>query len=263
MHRVDWPSAFKQTAPFMSYTERNILLDVAGSYGISPVILLTASIYERHDKAHDFKEKIEDISGRLTQSYFTSSRWNNTKENIATYAIWIYVREDKLKLDQFLSIFRNVKAEVQEDLSEATRADAKSTAIHRIKRGMIDASEKTILRFPFPMTECWEIGPTHHSNKYCTTEYCPKSSLDLSPSLFHAFGHGFEYFGSEGEVVSAHGGEVFVVSSCKVMVRAHDLWTYYSHIKVTVTSGDRVRPGDRLGYIEQERSSANCNCEIR
>ena len=85
----------------------------------------------------------------------------------------------------------------------------------------------------------------------------------MAPSLFQAFGHGFDYFDSEGEVVAAHGGEIFVVNSCKLMVMTHDVWTYYSHIKVNVRSGDRVRPGDHLGYIELDRASSNCNCEIR
>lgn len=265
MQQVNWPEVFKQTAPFMSHFERNIVLEISASDGISPVMILTASIFNRHDKANDFREKIEDISGKLTQSFFTSNQWDNAKENIATYAIWIFVQQDQLKFDQFLSIFEKVKTEVVKDLSRSywKDLDQGSGIGENSKRGINDGTEETLLRFPYPTNECWEVGPTHHSNKHCTAEFCPKSSIDFSPSLFHGFGHGFEYFDSDGEVVAAHGGEVFVISSCKVMVRAHDLWTYYSHIRVSVQSGDRVRPGDHLGYIEIERSAANCNCEIR
>ena len=113
MHRVNWPQVFKLTAPFMSHTERDIVLQVAGSDGISPVMLLAASIYERHEKATDFRKKMEDISGRLAKSFFTSNKWNQTKENLATFSLWEYVGKDQLKLDQFLSILQEVKNEVE------------------------------------------------------------------------------------------------------------------------------------------------------
>ena len=261
MHRVNWPQVFKLTAPFMSHTERDVVLQVAGSDGISPVMLLSASIYERHEKATDFRKKMEDISGRLAKSFFTSNKWNQTKENLATYSLWEYVGKDQLKLDQFLSILQEVKNEVEK--GSTNNSNIGSTSVTRqTKRGVSSGSEQTTLRFPYPMEECWEIGPTHHSNKHCSTDFCPKSAIDLSPSLYHAYGYDFDYFGSEGKVVAAHGGEVFIISTCKLMVRAHDLWTYYSHIKIKVKSGDRVRPGDALGYIELDRVNSNCNCEV-
>ena len=262
MHRVDWSHIFKQTAPFMSHTERMIVLQVAGSDGISPVMLLAASIFERHEKANDFRRKIEEISGRLMKSFFNRNDWDNTKENLATYSIWVFVGKDALKLDQFLSILQEVKSEVAKGTSKEPESKSTSTMGQNIRRGLSDGSERTILRFPYPADECWEIGATHHSNERCTTENCPKSSIDLSPSLYHAYGYGFDYFGSEGKVVAAHGGEVFRISPCKLMVRAPDLWTYYSHIRLVANNGDRVRPGDLLGYIELDRASSNCNCEV-
>ena len=262
MHRVDWPQVFKLTAPFMSHTERDIVLQVAGSDGISPVMLLSASIYERHEKANDFKEKMEDISARLAQSFFTSNKSNRTKENQATSSLWEYVGNDQLKLDQFLSILQEVKSEVEKGSNKDFDVGSTSATGQNTKRGASSGSEQTTLRFPYPMEECWEIGPTHHSNKHCSTDFCPKSAIDLSPSLYHAYGHDFDYFESEGKVVAAHGGEVFVIASCKLMVRAHDLWTYYSHIDIKVKSGDRVRPGDLLGYIATNRVNSNCNCEV-
>ena len=262
MHRVNWPQVFKLTAPFMSHTERDIVLQVAGSDGISPIMLLSASIYERHEKANDFKEKMEDISARLAQSFFTSNKSNKTKENQATYSLWEYVGKDQLKLDQFLSILEEVKSEVQKGSTKESEIGSTSVSGQNTKRGASSGLEQTTLRFPYPMEECWEIGPTHHSNKHCSTDFCPKSAIDLSPSLYHAYGHDFDYFDSEGRVVAAHGGEVFVIASCKLMVRAHDLWTYYSHIDIKVKSGDRVRPGDLLGFIATNRVNSNCNCEV-
>ena len=256
---------FRQTAPFLTYVERNILLDIAGSDGISPVLLLTSAIMEiKANNLNEFREKLDDMSGRMTQAYFNSTKLSNGTENIGTNALRIFVGGDQLKLAQFLSIFSKVKAEIEKDMSQENQSILRSVKTPSEKRDEPEKLEKTRLRWPYPPDECWQIGPTHHSNRHCQqADFCPKAALDMAPSLFQAFGHGFDYFNSEGEVVAAHGGEVYVLNSCKLMVMTHDVWTYYSHIKVNVRSGDRVRPGDHLGYIELGREASNCNCEVK
>ena len=84
----------------------------------------------------------------------------------------------------------------------------------------------------------------------------------MAPNLFMGFGKKFTYFNSDGEVVAAHAGEVLVHSPCKLQVKSRVLTTYYGHIKVERASGEYVQAGERLGFIETDRASSNCNCEV-
>ena len=259
MQNVDWPLVFKETAPFLSYTDRNILLETSGTDGVSPCLLLTAAIYYKSEKKSSFRTHIEDISGRLINAFFDSTnRTKNQKEkeNDAKRAISLFVNRDLKQTNDLMSILNSVKTEAEKCRKIYKEMNPNS---REIKRG---ASDNFVLRFPFKTSECWMLSATHPSNKQCSSRSCPKSSLDMAPNLFMGFGHGFEYFNSQGEVVAAHSGEVHVVSPCKLLVKSNKITTFYSHINISRSSGEYVRVGEHLGFIQLHRESANCNCEV-
>ena len=150
MQTIDWPGVFKELAPFISYTDRNMLLDISGTDGVSPALLLSAAIYYKNEKKNSFKRHIERISVKLMESFFNStSRTNDqkTKENDATHAIWLFVEKDSKQMNEFISILKAVKTEATryQDLSNNILADAR-----QIIRG---TGDETSLRFPFSMSE--------------------------------------------------------------------------------------------------------------
>ena len=140
-----------------------------------------------------------------------------------------------------------------------TKSNGISSNSTTIKRALLN---DRVLRFPYRLSECWMFSATHHSNQHCNARNCPKSSIDMAPNLFMGFGKKFTYFNSDGEVVASHSGEVLVHSPCKLQVKSRIYTTFYSHINISRRTGDYVQAGDRLGFIETDRSSSNCNCEL-
>ena len=259
MQTIDWPSVFRELAPFITFTDRNTLLEVSGTDGMSPALLLAAAIFNKNEKKRSFKRHIEGLSVRLMQSYFTSTNRSSDqkkKENDATHAISLFVENDPQHLNEMITILKAVKSEAIKHQNSIDESSSEST---QIKRG---TGEDTTIRFPFKMTECWMLSGTHHSNEQCSARSCPKSSIDLAPNLFMGFGHDFRYFESQGEVVASHSGLVFIHSPCKLQVKSRLLTTFYSHINTNRSSGEFVRAGEHLGFIEIQREAANCNCEV-
>ena len=259
LQNVNWPYVVKEVAPFISYTDRNTLLEVSGTDGVSPALLLTTAIYYKNEKKTNFKSHIERMSIKLMQAFFNSTARTSEqrkKENDATHTILLFVDRDTRQMNEMIAILKAVKKEAEK--YEET-ADDISAGSRGIKRG---AGDETTLRFPFRMSECWMLSATHHSNEQCSAKSCPKSSLDLAPNLFMGFGYDFSYFKSHGEVVSAHSGYIHVHSPCKLQVKSRKFTTFYSHIRISRSSGEYVRVGERLGFIELQREAANCNCEV-
>ena len=269
LNDVDWPALAKEMAPFLSFTDRYELLEISGTDGVSPALLLATAIYFKNEKKSSFKKQTEDISGALMNAFFSSTnrtKEQKDKENDATHGISSFVQNYSNNKDcsscvaqqtnELVAILKAVMAEAEN--YQKTSSDMTSD-FERITRG---ESEEESLRFPYKLSECWMLSATHHSNKYCSEKSCPKSSIDLAPNLFMGFGFSFEYFESEGEVTAAHSGTVDVISPCKVSVRSNKFVTYYSHINVTRRNGEYVRVGDSLGFIQLLREEANCNCEI-
>lgn len=259
MQSVDWPKAFNELAPFIPFTDRNTLLEVAGTDGVSPTVLLAAAIYYKNEKRHTFRSHIEGISMRLAQAFFRSSIRTSDqkkKENDATHAISLFVENDQKQMEEMIAIVKAVKTET-EKFQGASELDAAKS--RQVKRG---TGDETTLRFPFKMSECWMLSATHHSNEQCSASSCPKSSIDLAPNLFMGFGYDFSYFESQGEVVASHSGHVYVHSPCKLQVKSRQFTTFYSHINISRRNGEFVKVGEHLGFIELQREAANCNCEV-
>ena len=260
MQSVHWPELFKEIAPFIPYTDRNILLEVSGTNGVSPALLLTAAIYYKNEKKISFRNHIEGISSRLMSAFYSSTNRTNEqkqKENDGTRMISLFVNQDAKQMNELIAIFKAIK---KESIKYSMSPNELSAMSHRIKRGEED---ETTLRFPFKMSECWMLSATHHSNEHCFARSCPKSSIDLAPNLFMGFGYDFSYFNSNGEVIAAHSGFVYVHSPCKLQVKSNHFTTFYSHITIGRTTGEYVRAGDHLGFIELQREAANCNCEVQ
>ena len=259
MQQVDWPEVVKEIAPFISFRDRNTLLEICGTDAMSPALLLSTAIYYKKEKKTSFRNHIEGMSVRLMQSFFNStrrSREQKQKENDATHAISLFVNKDYKQMNELITILKAVKIEAikYQETSNEVSSDSQ-----QIKRG---TGDETTLRFPFKMSECWMMSATHHSNEQCSMKSCPKSSIDLAPNLFMGFGYDFRYFQSQGEVVAAHSGYIHIHSPCKLQVKSRQFTTFYSHIRISAISGQYVRAGERLGFIEIEREAANCNCEV-
>ena len=239
-----------------------MLLEISGTDGVSPALLLTAAIYYKKEKRSSFKSHIENISVRLMQAYFNSTSRpteQKKKENDATHAISLFVGRDPKQMSEIISIMKAVKTEATKYMETS---DTNPSDTDEIKRGTGDEST---LWFPFKMSECWMISGTHHSNEQCSSSFCPKSSLDLAPNLYMGFGHDFRYFESRGEVVASHSGYIIVHSPCKIQIKSRDFTTFYSHLKIDtqIANGQYVRVGEKIGTIELQREAANCNCEVQ
>ena len=259
MQHVDWPKVVTEVAPFISFRDRNTLLEISGTDAMSPALLLATAIYYKKEKKTSFRNHIEGMSVRLMQSFFNSTRRTNEqkqKENDATHAISLFVNKDSKQMNEIIAILKAVKIEATkyQELTSEVSFESK-----QIKRG---TGDETTLRWPFKMSECWMISATHHSNEQCSIKSCPKSSLDLAPNLFMGFSYDFGYFQSQGEVVAAHSGYIHIHSPCKLQVKSRKFTTFYSHIRVSTINGQYVKAGERLGFIELEREEANCNCEV-
>lgn len=74
MQDVDWPELFKEVAPYLSYTDRITLLEVAGSDGVSPALLLAAGIYYKKENKGTFRHYIENLSVRLTEAFYIGDK---------------------------------------------------------------------------------------------------------------------------------------------------------------------------------------------
>ena len=259
METVEWKQLFAEFAPFIAFTDRITLLEIAGSDGVSPALLLSAAVYYKNEKKSSFKRHVEYMSAKLAEAFFNSTSRTpkqREKENDAAHTISLFVNKDPKQLNELIAILRAVKTEAvkyKKSFSEATFIS------NRIKRS--DADE-TFIRFPFKTDECWMMSATHHSNEQCSSKFCPKSAIDLAPNLFMGFGHDFSYFESQGEVVASHSGYVFVHSPCKLQVKSKKFITFYSHIETIRKSGEYVKVGETLGFIQIESSLSNCNCEV-
>ena len=259
IQNVKWDSVVREVAPFLSYTDRYTLLEIAGTDALSPALILTTAIYYKNEKKISFKSHIESMSVRLMQAFYNSTGRTNeqkVKENDATHTISLFVGRDTKQMNEIIAILKAIKIEA---IKHQITSDDTSSDSSAIKRG---TGDETSLRFPFNNYECWMFSATHHSNEQCSSRSCPKSSLDLAPNLFMGYGYDFRYFESEGEVIAAHSGYIHVHSPCKLQVKSTQFTTFYSHIRISKRSGDYVRVGDHLGYIEIEREAANCNCEV-
>ena len=184
---------------------------------------------------------------------------NQTKkdENNAIHAISLFVKSDFTQIRELITILKDIKAEAIKYMGASKDKVSNSRKIKLRGEG-----DETSLRFPFKMSECWMLSATHHSNEQCSAKFCPKTSIDMAPNLFMGFGHDFSYFNSYGEVVAAHSGYIYVHSPCKLQVKSTIFTTFYSHISIERKTGDYVRVGERLGFIQIHESLANCNCEV-
>ena len=233
MQQVDWPEVVKEIAPFISFRDRNTLLEICGTDAMSPALLLSTAIYYKKEKKTSFRNHIEGMSVRLMQSFFNStrrSREQKQKENDAAHAISLFVNKDYKQMNELIAILKAVKIEAIK--YQETTNDMSSDS-QQIKRG---TGDETTLRFPFKMSECWMMSATHHSNEQCSMKSCPKSSIDLAPNLFMGFGYDFRYFQSQGEVVAAHSGYIHIHSPCKLQVKSCQFTTFYSHIRISAIS---------------------------
>ena len=257
--QVDWPNAFREVAPFISYTDRAALLDISGTSGISPVLLLSVAIYKKKEKKRNFKTYMEQQSEKVVNAYFNSinrTKEQKMKQSDLINTISLFVDKDKKQMDELIAILKVVKIEATKFMQHSNETSSNSNAIKRA----VEITQS--LQFPYHISECWMLSATHHSNQQCSARYCPKSSIDMAPNLFMGFGKDFTYFNSHGEVVASHSGEVLVHSPCKLQVKSRVFTTFYSHINISIRSGDYVHAGERLGFIETDRSSSNCNCEV-
>ena len=259
MQQVDWTVVVKEVAPFLSFRDRNTLLEISGTDAMSPALLLTTAIYYKREKKISFRNHIESMSVRLMKAFFNSTRRSSDqkqKENDATHAISLFVNKDYKQMNEIIAILKAVKIEAIKYQEGTNQVSSNS---NQIKRG---TGDETTLRWPFKMSECWMISATHHSNEQCSIKSCPKSSLDLAPNLYMGWSYDFGYFQSQGEVVAAHSGEVHIHSPCKLQVKSLQFTTFYSHINISVFNGQYVKAGESLGFIQLQREDSNCNCEV-
>ena len=269
MMSIDFPSYFKDVAPFILYDDRNALLDVAGKDGLNPVLLLTIGVYYKNESHPNFKANIEDISARLLNAYFTSKNRTvdqKNKENDGEHAIALFANRDTKQISELISIYKVLKKEAakhpkssDEDFDDDVEEEFEDIGLRRITRG--DGSEAMLL-FPFQPNECWMLSATHHSNQQCYAESCPKNAIDMAPNLYMGFGHDFSYFNSEGTVTASHSGMIHVHSPCSLEVKSRHYTTFYSHISISRKTGDLVIAGQKLGRIQLDPYASNCNCEI-
>ena len=256
---VEWPKLFHDAAPFVSFTDRATLLEIAGTDSMSPALLLSVAIHYKREKKNNFKTYMEEKSVKLMNAFYNSTnrtQEQREKENDASHTVSLFVDKDVTQMNELIAILKTIKVEAT---NYRKKTDERSAGSNRIKRG---EGVETTLRLPYKTTECWMMSATHHANQQCVARSCPKSAIDMAPSLYMGYGYQFSYFKSNGEVLASHSGYIVVHSPCKLQVTSTLFTTFYSHISVERKSGEYVRVGDRLGVIQIDRATSNCNCEV-
>ena len=257
---MEWSKLFHDTAPFISFTDRATVLEIAGTDSVSPALLLSVAIYYKREKKNSFKTYMEEKSVKLMNAFYNSTNRTleqRNKENDASHTVSLFVDKDAQQMNELIAILKTIKVEATK---YRKKTDESLTGFIRMKRGEGVEEE---LRLPFKQTECWMLSATHHANQQCVARSCPKCAIDMAPTLYSDYGHQFTYFNSKGEVLASHSGYILVHSPCKLQVSSTVFTTFYSHISVERRNGEYVRVGDRLGVIEIERDSSNCNCEVQ
>ena len=116
MQHVYWPLVFKEMAPFLSYTDRNILMETSETDGVSPCLLLTAAIYYKSEKRSNFRTFIENISGRVVNAFFNSinrTKRQKEKENDAKRTVSLFVHKYLKQTNEMMFILNSVKTEAE------------------------------------------------------------------------------------------------------------------------------------------------------
>ena len=97
MQDIYWPDLFREVAPFISYTDRAVLLELSGTDAVSPVLLLSVAVHYKKEKKRNFKTYMEQKSVKLMNAYFTStnrSEDQKKKQNDLVNTIYLFVDKD-------------------------------------------------------------------------------------------------------------------------------------------------------------------------
>ena len=266
LYNVRWNEFIQEIAPELAENHADILLSVAGSSSISPTIFLslimTDGRYRDSNTDEIFRRKMKRLAGRLSYSYYESTDRHRPQQNQVTYSLWKVLGKDEEKLNDLIRLYHLLSEKINGN-DEYTRSVWEAYSTIEYEYAVRDIESDGTLVFPFPEEECWQIGPSHHSD-YCPPDKCVQSSLDLSPSLYTVFGEDFSYYGSSGIVIASHRGRIHKLSPCKLAIIDYDggeYQTWYSHIRIDANNFQHVEKGDRIGYIETEQMKANCDCD--
>ena len=113
---VDWMTVIKINLPFLSETQRQSVLGVAGRISINPLLIIANLILERQLNPtiatkgdREFSEGINNFSESLADLYEKFDIATvKPKGNSATSAIWKVLDEDNGRLGRFIAIYQTL-----------------------------------------------------------------------------------------------------------------------------------------------------------
>jgi murein DD-endopeptidase MepM/ murein hydrolase activator NlpD len=204
----------------------------AGYYGVNPILLAHAA--ERDAAAAPFgAAAVRSLAERI--SAFASGQ------------------EDTARLAAMLSQALSVSVLDAEGLLDGTRSAMRFAGLS-LPLAIVEASPPA-LDLPFAEPQAWQFNGAHTWTG--SDDGSPMSSLDWASSWSQRWGDDT----SNDWVAAAHDGEVTVFSSCFVHVQHPGGWStrYYHLDNVLVTTGQRVRAGDRLANYANDEEQALCS----
>ena len=111
---VEWPQLFHDAAPFISFTDRATLLEIAGTDSMSPALLLSVAIHYKREKKNNFKTYMEEKSVKLMNAFYNSTnrtQEQREKENDASHTVSLFVDKDVTQMNELIAILKTIKVE--------------------------------------------------------------------------------------------------------------------------------------------------------
>lgn len=204
----------------------------AGYYGANPILLV---------RALDLGSAAVPVDGSAIRSL---------AKRISALAS---AGDETLRLAPALSQTLSVSLLDAEALLEGTRLAMRAAGLPR-PLAVVEASPPA-LDLPFADPQAWQFNGAHTWTG--SDDGTPMSSLDWASSWSQGWGDDT----SNDWVAAAHDGEVTVFSSCFVHLQHPGGWStrYYHLDNLVVTTGQRVRAGDRLANYANDEEQALCS----
>ena len=268
LHGIDWESVINMELPITSQYRKNAILHISGQFSINPLLLLSKVIQDQTD-IHDYVFK-SDSEFRISLKSFANelSRYdqdfdyemaNDEISSSLEYSLRkVYGENDYVLINDFLRICHAIA----QKYGLSGRIVPLKHQQHRLKR---EIEQGIGLELPYSPTECWHLGATHNGalEGVDGIRYV-YSAVDMAPSLYHGWNEPFDYFGSSGDVYSAHSGTIWKHSECSIEIIHNQTGysTYYSHILIRQkTDGEWVEQGELIGRINLDPIDSNCGCD--
>ena len=252
LHNVNWREIAIRSTPDLNEDRVDFLLSLAGAYSLNPLLLI-ASVQVNDDMKlaptdRKFYVALKQMAEGLARAHLNHGQHPNHQS--PTMSLRHVFKEDGF--ENFVELYSNLHNRY--DVPLTTETDN----ILIMER---DSDLNNTMQWPWKVGHCWELGPTHGGSIEGLTNYIP-ASLDMGPSLYNDWKFNYHFLGSNGTVVAAHDGVIYIHSGCSLEIKSGVHSTYYGHIEIlsSLQNNMTIKQGTEIGKIEIRPDKALCLC---